>query len=598
MKRFLYPAILIILTFWAIKPLLHGGFFPMHDDQQIARLYELNQALKGGQFPPRWVSDLGFGYGYPLFNFYPPLVYYLGEFFHLLGFSLISSIKIVMGTGFIISGLTMFFLAKKFVNSKLALLAALLYIYAPYRSLDVYVRGALAESFAFVFYPLILLFIKNLSEKPNLRNLILLSLSTSGLILTHSLMVFPFAIFAVMFYLYQLYINKSQQKKILLFTSYFLLLTLSLTAYFSFPSLFEKKYTLVDNILTRELANYKLHFVYLRQFWNSPWGYGGSIYGLLDGMSFEIGKTHLILLVILLPFVILNTFTSFSINSAKNLYKKFSKTHQLETSQPATIQPATNKLPLLPFAFCLVLSVFLASFHSQFLWNFIKPLWYIQFPWRFLSFTTLFLPLVIVLLFNSVKIPEKFINIIVIIVVMVVIFFNHQYFQPARYLEVTDQNYITREDISWRISKTSFEFVPKGVKTILSDIGTTQVDITKNEIPTKSFQILKENLKVSEIKNLPHQKIYQVQSIKGGQLRINTYNFPGWEVSIDGQKTFLNDQNKLKLITVKIPAGAHEVTVKFQNTPIRTLGNYLSLFSLIMLVFLSLRISHLKLIRN
>ena len=49
----------------------------MHDDEQIARLYDLNQALSEGQFPPRISPNLGFGYGYPFFNFYPSFAYLL-----------------------------------------------------------------------------------------------------------------------------------------------------------------------------------------------------------------------------------------------------------------------------------------------------------------------------------------------------------------------------------------------------------------------------------------------------------------------------------------------------------------------------------------
>ena len=98
-----YWAVLIVLglSFWAVKALLVPGFFSMHDDQQIARLFELDISLKAGQIPPRWVENLGFGYGYPFFNFYPPLVYYLGEIFHTMGFSFINSTKLVILSGFV-----------------------------------------------------------------------------------------------------------------------------------------------------------------------------------------------------------------------------------------------------------------------------------------------------------------------------------------------------------------------------------------------------------------------------------------------------------------------------------------------------------------
>src|SRR4030042_3944603 len=95
LKKYWLIGILLILIFPTILPLTKPGFFTMHDDQQVVRLYELDQALAAGQFPARWVKDLGFGYGYPLFIFYPPLVYYLGEVFHLLfGATYILSIKL------------------------------------------------------------------------------------------------------------------------------------------------------------------------------------------------------------------------------------------------------------------------------------------------------------------------------------------------------------------------------------------------------------------------------------------------------------------------------------------------------------------------
>src|SRR3989344_6475331 len=101
MKKYLGLLFILILSFWAIQPLFHSGFFPMHDDEQIARLYQLHLTLSSGQFPPRWIPDLGFGFGYPFYNFYPPLVYYLGEIFYILGLSLLASTKIVMAMGFI-----------------------------------------------------------------------------------------------------------------------------------------------------------------------------------------------------------------------------------------------------------------------------------------------------------------------------------------------------------------------------------------------------------------------------------------------------------------------------------------------------------------
>ena len=43
---------------------------------------------------------------------------------------------------------------------------------------------------------------------------------------------------------------------------------------------------------------YSNHFVYLHQLFYSPWGYGFSVPGPNDGMSFALGWSHLLLVVV------------------------------------------------------------------------------------------------------------------------------------------------------------------------------------------------------------------------------------------------------------------------------------------------------------
>src|SRR3990167_1709125 len=111
----LFPFFLIIiLSFFAIRPLLLNGFFPMHDDTQPSRVFEMASALKDGMFPVRWSADLGFGYGYPIFNFYAPLAYYIGALFNIIGFNSLDATKLMMILGIVLSGFSMYILAKEF----------------------------------------------------------------------------------------------------------------------------------------------------------------------------------------------------------------------------------------------------------------------------------------------------------------------------------------------------------------------------------------------------------------------------------------------------------------------------------------------------
>lgn len=559
-RKYFSFALILLLSIFSILPLFHPGFFSMHDDEQIARLYEFHQALSAGQFPPRWVADLGFGYGYPFYNFYPPLVYYLGEIFHISGFSFIASTKIVMALGFLLSGIFMYLLAKEFFGKIGGIVAAIFYIYAPYHSVDLYVRGALAEFYSFVFLPAVFWSTYKLIKEPKPKWLILNSLFLSFLLLSHNLIILPFLFFYLPFVLFLLMVEKNKKKAFLLFC-FSILLFLGLTSYFWLPAIFERQYTLVDEILTRELASYKLHFVYLRQFINCPWGYGGSIPGPEDGMSFEVGKLHLLL-----------SFLAGILGIYLILKKK------------------EKGIRLVIIELLLIVSIFLASFHSEFIWDRIQPLWYLQFPWRLLIFSALFSSLLAGGLVDyCFKKTSKlwFRWIIFSLPIFLVIILNKDYFKPAKYLNVSDKNYTNEEDLKWRVSKMSFEFVPKGITTVLSDIQTTQVDIQKKEITKLSFRT-EGKIKVEEEKILPHFKKFSVEG-KGGTLIINTYYFPGWEVKIDNRKTAIDDNNKFKLIRVKIPQGPHTVEAEFKNTPIRSVGNLLTIISLLIFLFLGLK---------
>src|SRR3989338_9658111 len=149
--------ILLILLIPAVKALFVGGFYGASDELHVAWLYEIERSLLSGKIPPRFVPDLSFGFGYPLFNFIFPLPFYIAEIFHALGFSLVDSIKFLFFLTIPLSGIFMYFLLNQFTSKNLSLAGALLYIYTPYRSVDLYVRGAIGEIISFVFLPLILL---------------------------------------------------------------------------------------------------------------------------------------------------------------------------------------------------------------------------------------------------------------------------------------------------------------------------------------------------------------------------------------------------------------------------------------------------------
>jgi len=572
-KKLLPLALLLILTLPAIRPLFHSGFFTMHDDQQVVRLAELDRALMAGQFPVRWVGDLGFGYGYPLFNFYPPLVYYLGEAFHLLGFSYLFSIKLVFVAAFFSAALTMYHWARYHFGPWPAVIAALFYTYVPYHAVDAYVRGALAELFAFVWLPLILLSIDHLlSGNAPGRHFrgwsLVLSLSYAALMLTHNLIFLPFSLLLSFYLVIRLVFQPTalKQKLVSIITiSSSLFMGFFLTTFFWLPALAEKQFTLVNKILLSEKYTFSLHYAQPWQLWNSLWGYGGSAPpGAIDGFTLKIGKLHLILATASLLLAI-----------ASKLYKK--RFHLI--SKTTTV--------LLTAYLLLLTSAWLTTSYSSFIWDHLQPLQYLQFPWRFLTFTALFSSFIVggfycqlQKLFNDKLILHSSFFIIVLLLFLP----NLKLFQPQTYLNVNDQYYLSDEFMKWKISGTSFEFVPYGVATHIDpDKDITQLNITKDQIATAPYSIISGQPQVSVVSNAPHQKQLQISSDQTSIIQFNTFNFPIWRADIDNSPVSISDSNPLKLIQISVPPGQHQLSIKFTNTSTRTIANLTSLLFLLLL---------------
>lgn len=558
LKKHAALIIVFALCFWAIKPLFAPGFFPIHDDEQIARVFELDSALRDGQFPVRWVSHLGFGFGYPLFNFYPPFSYYTAEVFHLIGFSFIDSTKLVFILGFLLSSLFMYLWVKEHFGKMAAIFASILYVYAPYHAVNIYVRGSLPDFLAYSFFPAVFLVSDKLFKTKKVNYAILLGILLAILPLTHILNLVSFFPFISIYLIYFLIKNRGDVKKILPYLILSLFIAFGLSAFFLIPAILEKSYTLVDKVNVGELYDYKLHFVYIRQFFNSPWGYGGSIYGLEDGLSFELGKMHL-----------LSFFSSLLILSYVFVKKRISE----------------FKIAIIAFILFLF-SVYLASFYSDWLWARIDLLNYLQFPWRFLTYSAIFSSFLggfVIFFLEKYFVRSKKI-ILVLILGLVTVGSTFPIFAPQKFLDVKDDYYTNVNDIKWRVSKASFEFVPNGVATKLSDIKTTQVDLEQKDIQDKPYKVLSGNAKVKVLSDKSHSKIFEINSKGKSVVQINTFSFPGWITILDGKRVKYNDNNKLKLITLSIPNGMHNLSVNFVNTFPRAVGNAITLVTIFNLV--------------
>lgn len=187
-----------LLVLPALAPLGRSGFFASHDGIfHVYRLAALEQAVRSGVLYPRWFPDFAFGYGHPVLNFYGPVSYYWGLVFSLLGAGPVLATKLLFATGMVASALAMYAFARLYFDRFPSVVAAALYAYLPYHLIDLYVRGAVAEFLAFVWFPLLLLAFHRLAEEvEGWRVMVwtaLAALLGIALVATHSLSALIFA---------------------------------------------------------------------------------------------------------------------------------------------------------------------------------------------------------------------------------------------------------------------------------------------------------------------------------------------------------------------------------------------------------------------
>lgn len=153
----------------------------------------------GGELYPRWLMDLNGGFGSPAFFIYPPFSQYVTALLHPI-LPDPSSAALLLGISawlaLVTSGLACCLWLRHALPQwpAAALIGALIYMLAPYHLyVDVYQRGAMAETWAFVWPPLSLLQLHRLDRfRPSA--MIWLCLSLAGLLATHApsvLILFP-----------------------------------------------------------------------------------------------------------------------------------------------------------------------------------------------------------------------------------------------------------------------------------------------------------------------------------------------------------------------------------------------------------------------
>lgn len=205
----LAAAIIALPAVWLI---ITRGVPAIADDTPVhlMRLFVFDLHVRQGEWLPRWLPELYTGYGYPLFNFYAPAMYFVAETLHLSGLGQAAAYGWSYVLAVLFGAVGAAFLASDLYASPVksggadgaplasrpsplpafwpGLLAAAAYTYTTYLLANVFVRGAFGEIGAQALLPWLFWALRRMmTARRPLPSLVLGATLLALLVMTHTI---------------------------------------------------------------------------------------------------------------------------------------------------------------------------------------------------------------------------------------------------------------------------------------------------------------------------------------------------------------------------------------------------------------------------
>jgi hypothetical protein len=541
----------------------------------LYRLVELDALWRQGIFFSRWLPDLAYGYGLPLFNYYAPLVYYLTTPLHTLGIPFSLALNLSLAAALLLGAVGMFFFtyallpqtnasdadasharADKFVGLA-ALCAAIAFLYAPYILFNALPRANLAEQWALAFAPFALWRFLELTRKQTARNWTLAGVTFAAVLLTHNVTGFLFAPLLLLFTLVCVFSAFRFSFSAFRFSfsafrfsfSAFrfplsaFLLALALSAFFWLPALVERDYAQIARVMVTPDFDYRFNFV-------SP----SELFALLPRADTgRLNPTY--------P----NTlgFVQIVLGLAGVLV--------------AAIKFRTRRaLPLFYLAAAALGLTLLMLSISKPVWDAITLLSFAQLPMRVRGLVALclapFTGIFLVALAERWRVAATLAASSVLVLSALPMLYPRYARDVPPNPTLTDM--FTYEKQSGAFGTTSFgEYLPVWVQA-LPDKSPFADAYAKNELPDRF--VIPEGVNRCGGGIYPTAQIVCASSPDAWQIVYRAFYFPGWVARVQGNVVPITPTPRTGLISFRVAAGAI-ISVKYEGTDLEHLAEWISL---------------------
>lgn len=551
---------LAVVAVPAAAPLFSSGKYFFSDDGflHLFRVFALDRELHQGVVYPRWLPEFGFGYGFPVFNFYAPLVYYLAESFHLVGLPIADAIKAEAAATIALATVGAYLLGAQFFRAShsarwAGVLTAAAYVYFPYFLVDIYTRGAFAEALAAAILPWFLWSFLCLLERLTTASVVLCALAFAALMYSHNMVVYLSMPLVGALLLWQLpHLPSGQRSTSILGTVGALLLGLALSAVFWLPSLSELQFVWLSRDIQKGAALYLTDLLSLN-----------NVVQLSVPYEYVVHPFPLSLAPLALGLV--------GLTAACVLCRDRLTRGRLLILGIVTFVCATLML------------------------DFTLPVWLrvpllngIQFPWRLSTFVGLGVALMIgamvgiVLpqIFGSTRATVYLRPAIVILFAGVLMWngmdrlFVQKTFGPSG--EPTLGQIARNEMNMGRLGLSSQrEYLPVTVNSVFES---TSAAPSVGESPVIALE------KYSSV-----ERAFTISSRDAISISLRSFYFPGWQAFIDGAPVATFPATPMGLVSTLVQNGQHRVDFKWQDTLPRQIGAYVTFAGILILLVLIIR---------
>ncbi len=581
--------VVLAIAFIVIWPFVSRASLPVETDAElhIFRLHELGLLVRGGDYYPRWAPNFYHGYGYPIFNYYAPLAYYVGLLFELWPFwDAVVAVKAGFIIGLLAAALGMYGFVRDNWGRGPGFVAAAVYVYAPYvQYVDPHARGVLPESLSLGIFPLALWALDRLRKGGGARVWVTAVLLTAAVILSHNLMGMLFFGLLCAWAVWQMVCSRvtfqvsrithhassshpltpSPQRlrrpHLLIFAA--LLLGLGVAAFFWLPVLLERN-AVTLNTLIGQGGNYdfRTHFLSVQEMLASSlrldWGASEPAF------RFNLGVMQWVMAVLAVALLLLR---------------------RLQQGEQ-----------VLFFVLALVGLLFLMSPVSTRVWEALPFMAFFQFPWRLLGAAAAMCAVLAGAATDGLlqegqgrRYVKEWLT---AVLVTLTIILGLPMSQPAPWGDFGEVNTLRMSLIEntgrWLGTTSTADYVPATVDVVPGRKGNVVGGVADGKpMDRVNWDVLPPEATLETQVIRPLHTRYILDTPTKLWFRLYLFDFPGWEVRIDGSPVKTELGRPDGFIVVPVPAGRHVIDVEFGTTPARTAANVLTAVSLVLMAFVA-----------